>query len=70
MTFKEYLQNSTNGETPEADFAADAIRDKSFRDFKSWDELETYLIFHRACPEALVAGKKCYHAWMIKYGNT
>lgn len=31
--------------------------------FKTWSALERFLIFKRACPEAVRAGKKLFEAW-------
>lgn len=63
------LKNNKFGETPEADFARDAINDKSFRDFKTWDQLETYIIFRGACREAIKAAKKCFRRGELERGE-
>lgn len=67
MTFQDFLKESLTskhfGDSPESDFAADAVADKTFRDFKTWDELETYIVFRGACREAVAAAKKCFRQW-------
>lgn len=69
MEFKNWLEiglkNKMFGETPEADFAADAVVDKSFRNFQKWDDLETYMVFRGACSEAVKAAKKCFRKWEV-----
>lgn len=66
-TFKEYLSIGVDrkafGDTPENDFAQDALRDKNFRDFTTWDELQDYILFHGACAEAVEAAQKLFKKW-------
>lgn len=73
MTFKEYLKDAHEkqsfGETPMGDFADDVAADKSFRDFKDWEELETYLLFHGAIENCMRAAKQCWRKWNTKYGK-
>jgi hypothetical protein len=45
---------------PECDFIDDVRSDKSFRDFKNWDELENYLMFNNACDGALKAANSLW----------
>lgn len=69
MTFKQYLEMGLKrnawGETPESDFARDALRDKSLRDYEEWEEDALY--FHvglnGGCPEALEAATKLFRKW-------
>ena len=67
MTFKEFLEsgvkNEMFGDTPELDFAQDALRDKSFREFKKWDDLETYIIFRGADRAVVRAARGCFKLW-------
>lgn len=69
ITFAKYLrlglERNSFGETPEADFAEDVARDKKFeeKNFETWERLETYLVFYRACPEAIRAAKKLFKKW-------
>lgn len=69
MNFEQFLRMSVRrklfGESPEGDFAADALRDSRFcgRNFKTWEALETFLDFHRACPEAVAAAKVLFKKW-------
>jgi hypothetical protein len=68
MTFLDYLQLGVDegmwGDSPELDFAIDALADKNFRDFETWQELEAYLVFNaRACSDAVKAAKVCFKQW-------
>lgn len=63
---KTAIENNKFGDTPEADFANDAVADKNFRDFKKWDELETYIVFRGACREAIRAAKRCFTKWQVE----
>lgn len=69
ISFESFLrlgvERNTFGETPEGDFAADALRDKNFegRHFEKWEDLERFLIFHRAADEAVAAAKKLFKKW-------
>lgn len=68
ISFKKYLEmgraRKSFGDTPENDFAGDALRDQHFRDdFKTWDELELYLLVSKACPEALEAAQTLFKKW-------
>lgn len=69
ITFDDYLRlglkRDTFGDTPEKDFAEDSIRDPKFKEknFETWERLETYLVFYRACPEAVRAAKKLFKKW-------
>ena len=69
MEFQNWLkigiQNDMFGDGPEGDFAADAVADKSFRNFQKWDDLETYMVFRGACHEAVQAAKKCFRQWEV-----
>jgi hypothetical protein len=66
-TFKEFLKAGYDrkafGDSPESDFAFDSLKDPSFRDFGSWEELRDYLLFHGACDEAVDAGQKLFKKW-------
>jgi hypothetical protein len=66
-TFKEYLTIGVNRKAfrdpPEMDFARDVLRDSKFKDFREWEKLETYLIFYRACDEAIYVAKKLFKKW-------
>ncbi len=67
ISFKKYLEighgRKTFGDSPEHDFAGDALRDAGFRDFKKWQELEDYLLFNGAIPEAVDAAKVLFQRW-------
>ena len=67
MTFKEFLEDGlkkgTFGDSPESDFANDVRTDKNFRDFKTWADLEMYIVFHGACREAVRAAKTLFRKW-------
>lgn len=67
MTFKEFLADGLAkgafGDSPESDFANDVKTDKNFRDFKTWSELEMYIVFHGACREAVKAAKILFRKW-------
>lgn len=69
ITFENFLRLGVGrdafGDTPEGDFAADALRDQNFvgRDFEKWEDLERFLVFHRAIPEAVRAAKKLFRKW-------
>lgn len=67
ITFKRFLKMGLDrksfGDTPEGDFARDAAADSSFRDFDDWDSLRTFLVFHKACPEAVNAARKLFKIW-------
>lgn len=66
-SFKEFLKKGLETkkyhESPEADFANDVMADKKFRDFKNWEDLETYIIFRGACREAIKAARTCFKQW-------
>lgn len=67
ISFKEYLKlglkRGAFKDSPESDFAGDALADKKFRDFENWEQLETFLAFHSACPEAITAAKRLFRKW-------
>lgn len=67
MTFKEFLEKGLDSGdfdgTPESDFAEDVMSDSKFRNFKKWSDLETYLVFHGACREAIKAAKNLFQKW-------
>lgn len=67
ISFKKYLEmgvaRGTFGDTPERDFACDAMADKKFRDFTDWEYLEAYLLFNGAIPAAVAAAKKLFRQW-------
>ena len=66
-TFKEFLRAGVDRKvwknSPEADFANDVFRDLGFKDFDEWDKLRNYLIFKRACAEAIEAAEKLFKKW-------
>lgn len=67
LGFKKYLEigveKGTFGDTPENDFAVDALRDKGFRDFAQWDPLRNYITLNGACVEAVAAAKAVFARW-------
>lgn len=68
MTFKEYIRLAHDegwfSDTPSGDFLVDALRDKKFREFTKWPDLETYLIFHAGGNTAVVqAAKYVFKRW-------
>lgn len=69
ISFEKYLRiglkRNSFGDTPARDFAEDAVRDPKFKEknFESWNRLETYLVFYKACPEAVKAAKKLFKTW-------
>ncbi len=69
VTFKKYLElglaKGAFGDTPEADFARDALRDKTFRDYEEWelDEMESHVMINGGCLEAVAAAKKLFRKW-------
>ncbi len=69
ITFEDYLREGSKrgafGDTPESDFAEDAMRDSKFigRHFTEWETLHAYLLFRRADGEAVKAGKKLFKKW-------
>lgn len=69
ISFEKFLrlgvERKTFGETPEGDFARDALRDPKFKEknFETWERLLTFLDFYRACPEAISAAKKLFRKW-------
>lgn len=69
ISFEKFLrlgvERKTFGDTPEGDFAEDALRDPKFKEknFESWERLETYLVFYKACPEAIRAAKRLFRKW-------
>ncbi len=68
-TFEDYLREGSKrgafGDTPEDDFAQDAMRDPKFigRHFTEWDALHAYLVFRRADSEAIKAARKLFKKW-------
>jgi hypothetical protein len=69
MTFKNYLKTTDFGtENDEADFKYDFFRKNGgheHRPFKNWDELENFLLFCRASPEAKCVGEKLMKRWLF-----
>ena len=63
MTLKTFCKKQLNvdnyGDTPEADFCKDALRD-NIPNFKSWDEMKTHLQIRGACPDAITAGREVW----------
>jgi hypothetical protein len=74
MKFKDYLKSIKNEDTPEGDFAQDALRDRNF----PWKEAEkeggkvaifNYLHYPaNACPEAIQAFRVVWGRY-LKEGN-
>lgn len=70
MTFKSFLKkalkiDSRFDDTPLGDFAEDVLRSKKFKNnYKSWEDLERFLSFNKACDGAIEAGKECFELWV------
>jgi hypothetical protein len=69
VTFKQYLEmglkKETWGDSPESDFARDALRDSTFRDYEEWEGelLEAHIGLNGGCVEAVTAAKKLFQKW-------
>lgn len=66
-TFKQYLKAGVDrkafGDTPENDFACDALRDGAFRDFAVWEELQNYILFHGGDVDVVTAAHTLFRRW-------
>ncbi len=67
ISFKKFLammvERKSFKDPAESDFAKDALADKHFRDFNDWETLRFYLVFNRACPEAIEAAQNLFKKW-------
>jgi hypothetical protein len=63
MSFKVYIAKRRVTHAPTGDFVADAKRDPTLPDSKTWAELEAYLFACHASDAAVEAGKKVWRQY-------
>lgn len=69
VTFKKYLEMGLKGghfgDGPDSDFARDALRDQTMRDYEEWEieSLEAHVMINGGCPEAVEAAQKLFRKW-------
>lgn len=69
MSFKAYVLERQQTDSPQGDFVADVKRDPDFLDPKSWEELRLYLAARGACAEAIEAGRAVWQQYRAKAGQ-
>lgn len=59
--FKTFLRGLEGEDSPEGDFAEDALRDRRFpENLTSWGQLEFYLTSRGSSPEAIEAASRAW----------
>ena len=62
-SFRDYVKNTHKSGAVERDFVAEAKRDRSFPNFKSWMELRSHLLRREDAHVALVAGRAVWQGY-------
>jgi hypothetical protein len=64
LSFREYCKTLDGEESPDADFAADALRDRDFPwDAESWYQIRAHLAGQGACRDAIEASASVWRAF-------
>lgn len=73
MGFKAFVKYAAVGKVygwnGMGDFVDDAALDRTFKNFKTWPSLKTYLETCSACDNAIVAAKKVFKNWQGYHGE-
>lgn len=69
LSFKKFLERGISrgdfGDGPESDFARDALRDRTLRDYEEWEweYLDSHIMINGGCVEARQAAKDLFRKW-------